>query len=198
MALRNRCRPTMTAVHEPLLSRGMRDLLPDELERFRRLERAFLSACSAWGYREVRTPTLEHLYLFTSFGTLSPQLLGRVYSFLDWDGWSGERVVLRPDATIPVARLYRERLNQGFAKLAYVENIFRFSAGDEPREVWQCGAELIGESWPLGDLELIAMALACARSLGLTDLVLSLSHSGVVRALLEHAGYAADEQAELY
>lgn len=183
---------------ETLLCRGMRDLLPDEMARFRRIEQVFRDACRSWGYAEVRTPTLEHLYLFTSFGTLSPQLLGRVYSFLDWDGWTGERVVLRPDGTIPVARLYRERLSGARAKLAYVTNIFRFSAGEEPREVWQCGAELIGDSWPLGDLEQIAMALYVVRTLGLTDATLCLSHTGVVRALLEHAGFAAEEQAQLY
>jgi len=176
----------------------MRDLLPDEMARFRRIEQVFRDACRAWGYAEIRTPTIEHLYLFTSFGTLSPQLLGRVYSFLDWDGWTGERVVLRPDATIPVARLYREQLTGHPAKLAYVTNIFRFSSGDEPREIWQCGAELIGQSWPYGDLEQIAMALYAVRTLGIRGVKLCLSHTGVLRALLAQAGFAFDQQAELY
>ena len=57
-------------------------------------------------------PLIEPLHLFTSAGTLSPQTLDRVYSFLDWDGWSGERVVLRPDSTIPAARLYAEHLRR--------------------------------------------------------------------------------------
>src|SRR5919199_1586827 len=133
----------------------MRDLLPHDMARFRRIERAFRDELLSWGYEEIRTPTIEHLHLFTSAGTLSPQLLGRVYSFLDWDGWTGERVVLRPDATIPVARLFREKLRKAPTKLAYVTNIFRFAQANEPREVWQCGAELIGESWPHGDLEQI-------------------------------------------
>lgn len=188
----------MIDLSESLLCKGMRDLLPPEMARFRRVEQAFRDACAGWGYAEIRTPSLEHLYLFTSTGTLSPQLLGRVYSFLDWDGWTGERVVLRPDATIPVARLHRERLRQPLAKLAYVENIFRFSTSDEPREIWQCGAELVGDSWPYGDLELIAMALQIVRGLGIHDVVLQLSHTGVVRSLLDQAGFAPAEQVELY
>lgn len=188
----------MTLAPETLLCRGMRDLLPDELARFRRLETGFRSVCAAWGYREVRTPTLEHLYLFTSSGTLSPELLGRVYSFLDWDGWTGERVVLRPDATIPVARLYRERLDGGPAKLCYVENIFRFSRDEQPREVWQCGAELIGDTWPAGDVELLLLALDTLRTVGLQSVEVTLSHGGIVRALLEQAGYAPAERADLY
>jgi histidyl-tRNA synthetase len=190
---------TSTAdVPATLLARGMRDLLPDDVRRLRRIETAFLDVCRAWGYDEVRTPTLEHLYLFTMGGTLTPQLLTDVYSFLDWDGWSGERVVLRPEATIPVARLYRERLNTPAAKLAYVVNTFRFHAGDAPREVWQCGAELIGAPWPAGDIEALSVAVETLRALGIGGLTLEIAHAGVARALLEHAGFNAEEVAELY
>src|SRR5713226_9044859 len=114
-----------------LICPGMHDLLPPAMARFRKIETVFRNVCAAWGYEEIRTPTLEHLYLFTSAGTLSPQMLGRVYSFLDWDGWTGERVVLRPDATIPAARLYWEHFSGEVAKLFYVENIFRFAASEE-------------------------------------------------------------------
>jgi len=88
----------------------MRDLLPADMVKFRRVEEVFRRCSSRWGYDEVRTPTLEYIHLFTAVGTLTPGMLGRVYSFLDWDGWSGERVVLRPEGTIPIARLYTENL----------------------------------------------------------------------------------------
>ena len=88
----------------------MRDMLPADMDRFRRIETAFRDVCLGWGYEEVRTPTIEHLYLFTQAGTLSPQMLDRVYSFLDYDGWTGERVVLRPDSTIPAVRLFAEHM----------------------------------------------------------------------------------------
>ena len=188
----------MTSQIASLRTRGMRDLLPAQMARFRRVEQAFVSVMAAWGYAEVRTPTLEHLHLFTSAGTLSPQLLDKVYSFLDWDGWSGERVVLRPDATIPVARVYNERMAGSVAKLFYVTNIFRFAAGDEPRELWQCGAEVIGDTWPGGDIEAIAAGRRVLERLGLGDVTVRLSHTGVIRALLERAGFAPEDQAEQY
>ncbi len=188
-----------TMREEPLRCRGMRDLLPAEMARFREVERVFREACLAWGYQEVRTPTVEHLYLFTGAGTLSPQMLGRVYSFLDWDGWSGERVVLRPDATIPVARLFVERLrDQKLAKLFYVQNVFRFSEGDESREDWQCGVELIGDTQPLGDVELILLGREVLERLGLSPTAVRLSHPGIVRAVLAKAGVDPTEQLRLY
>lgn len=177
---------------------GMRDILPDEMRRFRRVEEAFRAACLGWGYDEVRTPVLEHLHLFTTAGTLSPQLLGRVYSFLDWDGWSGERVVLRPDSTIPAARLYAESLDGGrVAKLFYVQNVFRFAEGDDSREDWQCGVELIGESQPHGDIELVLLAREVLGRLGI-EADVRLSHPGLVRAVLARAGLDASEQLALY
>src|SRR3970040_2718048 len=98
--------PGDSPMDQTLRCAGMRDILPDEMRRFRRVEEAFRTACLGWGYDEVRTPVLAHLHLFTTAGTLSPQMLGRVYSFLHWDGWRGERVVLRAGSTSPAGRLY--------------------------------------------------------------------------------------------
>ena len=182
----------------PLRCRGMRDMLPQEMRRFRRVEVAFRAACQGWGYEEIRTPILEHLHLFTTAGTLSPQMLGRVYSFLDWDGWSGERGGLRPDSTIPAARLYTESLEGGGAvKLFYIQNVFRFAEGDESREDWQCGVELIGDGKLEGDVELILLGREVLARLGL-EANLRLSHTGLVRAVLAQAGLNASEQLALY
>lgn len=180
-------------------SKGMRDLLPDEMERVRAVESAFAQACRAWGYREVRTPVVEPMHLFTSAGTLSPQTLDRVYSFLDWDGWSGERVVLRPDSTIPAARLYAEQLDGGrTAKLFYRQNVFRFTDDDSPREEWQCGVELIGETGRQGDVELILLALDALKPLRLPQLTVRVSHAGIVRGVLSATGMSTDEQSAAY
>lgn len=177
----------------------MRDLPPAEMARFRRIEATFRAVAGAWGYREVRTPVIEHLHLFTAAGTLSPQMLRRVYSFLDWDGWSGERVVLRPDATIPAARLYIEHYAPGGdARLAYVQNVFRFAEGDDSREDWQCGVERIGAAAPQADLELVLLGIGVLRHLGLPGVTVRLSHTGVIRAVLARAGLTPSEQLAHY
>jgi len=180
--------------------RGFQDLPPEEMARFRRIEDAFRECCLGWGYREVRTPTLEYLYLFTSVGTLTPGMLRRVYSFLDWDGWSGERVVLKPDGTIPVARMYIDSLaEQGLARLFYVTNVFMFDdTGKKSRERWQCGAELIGVNSPMADAELVAMALDILRRLGIENIELKLSHAGLIKALLAGLGLSHSQQEGLF
>ena len=180
--------------------KGTRDISPSEMVRFRQIEAAFRDCCLGWGYDEVRTPTLEYLHLFTSTGTLTPGMLGRVYSFLDWDGWSGERVVLRPDGTIPVARFYIDAMEEkGQAKLFYVTNVFIFEeTGKETREKWQCGAELIGASSTIADVELMTMALEVLSRLGLKGVELRLSHAGLIRALLVKLGLSPREQERIF
>ncbi len=181
--------------------KGMKDLLPEDMARFRRVEDVFRESCSRFGYSEVRTPTLEFLHCFTSTGTLTPQMLRSVYSFLDWDGWSGERVVLRPDGTIPLARLFVEHFPQarGVHKFFYVENVFRFTESDEEaRERWQCGAELVGSSLPQADAELVVLALDLLGRLCLGPVSVQVSHAGVLRHLLEQLDLGPEEQANVF
>src|SRR5512136_2598299 len=180
--------------------KGNRDLLPQDMESFRHVEEAFRSSCLKWGYEEIRTPTLEYMHLFTSTGTLTPSMLGKVYSFLDWDGWSGERVVLRPDGTIPTARMYIESLTQASpAKLFYVENIFSFEeTGKESRERWQCGAEMLGSTSPTADVELIMLVNEVLRKLGISGTMLYLSHAGLIRSLLRELGLNPEEQGRIF
>ena len=180
--------------------KGTRDLSPEEMNRFRLIEGIFRDSCLKSGYQEVRTPTLEYLHLFTSTGTLTPGTLGRVYSFLDWDGWSGERVVLRPDGTIPITRLYIDTMaDRELARLFYVTNIFIFEeTGKETREKWQCGVELIGANSTIADVELITLSLEILKSLGLENVELRLSHAGVIRALLAGFGLSPEEQTAVF
>ncbi|MDD4986227.1 MAG: HisS family protein [Dehalococcoidales bacterium] len=180
--------------------KGSRDLTPEQMLRFRFVEKAFRRCCLKWGYEEVKTPVLEYLNLFTSTGTLTPGMLSKVYSFLDWDGWSGQRLVLRPDGTIPLARLYIDNIavNKKLARLFYTSNIFRFEeTGQETRERWQGGVELIGVSSSLADVELILLALEVLAKMGIKGVELKLSHAGLVRSLLSELGLSDREQTRI-
>jgi histidyl-tRNA synthetase len=180
--------------------KGSRDLYPEDMKRFLHIEETFRDCCLKAGYAEVRTPTVEYLHLFTAAGTLTPGTLRRVYSFLDWDGWSGERVVLRPDGTIPIARLYIEGMGKSaLARLFYIANIFMFEeTGAETRERWQCGAELIGAGSALADVELITLAREVLSRLGIEAVELRLAHIGLIRALLEELGLSRSEQVKVF
>ena len=177
-----------------LRSPGMHDLDPEAMRHFRAVEARFLAVTARAGYAEIRTPTVEPLHLFTGAGTLSPQMLDRVYSFLDWDGWSGERVVLRPDSTLPAVRWHEEQASGGTSRLCYVQPVYRFVPGGGQREQWQCGAELFGLEAPDGDAELLRLTLDLLDALGIEAVRFDLSHTGLVRAALEATGLDAAAQ----
>ncbi|MEI6136684.1 MAG: ATP phosphoribosyltransferase regulatory subunit [Chloroflexota bacterium] len=196
--------PTMeTTMPDPatpnrgLRSNGMRDLGPGDMARFRQIEARFLESAAAAGYREIRTPTIEPLHLYTAAGTLSPQALDRVYSFLDWDGWSGERVVLRPDATVAVARWYGEQGGAGEQRVSYVQPVYRF-APDGDREVWQCGVELFGAGASSADAELLLLARDTLAAIGIEGVSCDIAHAGLVRLAFAAAGLSSTEQLEAY
>ncbi len=179
--------------------KGSKDLLSEDMASFRLIESAFRETCLSWGYQEVRTPIIEYLHLFTSVGTLTPGMLRRVYSFLDWDGWSGEREVLRPDGTIPSARLYIDNLqDRGLARLFYIANIFVYDGtGREARERWQGGMELLGSGKPLAEVELMQMALAVLSRLKVGPVKVRLSHAGLIKAYLDELGLNQGESSRL-
>jgi len=163
------------------------DLLPTDMIRFRHTERVFREEAIRWGYQEVRTPTIEPLSLFTAAGTLDPGMLDNLYSFLDWDGWSGERVVLRPDGTIPIGRLFTERLSgHGRARLFHISNTFSYDE-DGTSEHWQCGVEYLdgtGRDRAEADTEVASLALSVLTKLGFERPHLRVGYPPLIRAVL--------------
>ena len=110
-----------------------------------------------WAYVEVIPPTFE--YAETLAAEAGTQLAEELYRFFDRDG---RALALRPDLTIPTARLagsklYDQPLPQRFF---YTGPAFRY---EEPRagrqrEFWQAGIELIGAASPDADAEVLAFA----------------------------------------
>jgi histidyl-tRNA synthetase len=106
---------------------------------------------------------------------------------------------LRPDGTIPVARLYIDnRGGEELARLFYVTNIFTFEGtGKQNRERWQCGAEFFGASKFSPDAEMILLAEDVIGKLGIGNVKLQLSHAGLVRALLQEFKLNPAEEARI-
>lgn len=162
------------------------DLTIEQVLSFRRLEDAFLSRCQQFGYSEIRTATIQPLYIFTALKALSDAKLKRIYSFIDWNGWSGERVALKPDSTTCVARFYGEHLRpeNPRRKLCYVENHFEWAdSWDEISERWQCGVESIGSNKPESDVEVVYMASDILREIGFKGTYLYLSYPSISRKI---------------
>ena len=175
-----------------------KDLLPKDTIRYRHAERIFLEEAVRWGYQEIRTPTVEPISLFTAAGTLDPRMLDNLYSFLDWDGWSGQRVVLRPDGTIPANRLFIERLagSGGPVRLCYIADMLSYDE-DGTSEHRQCGVELIEDhdgSAAASDAEVIELSVSILTKMGYVSPLVRIGYPPLVREVLEAARLPVEER----
>ncbi len=166
------------------LPAGFRDQTVDEAGARRRLEDRLREIFARWGYAEVLTPTLEFLDTFQQGA--GPGIADRLLKLVDS---GGEVLVLRPEMTVPIARLAATRLlpaAPGPLRLAYVAPVFRGQdrGSGQLREFTQAGVELIGEAGPDADVEVIALAADALRAAGLRQPALSVGHAGFVRGLL--------------
>ncbi|VVB88437.1 Histidine--tRNA ligase [uncultured archaeon] len=163
--------------------RGTRDFLPGEMAKRRYIESRLREAAKRWGYGEIKTPTFEHIELFTLKS--GEGILGEIYNFKD----KGDReIALRPELTAPVVRMYVEELQRSPKplKFYYFDNCFRYERPQKGRfrEFFQFGVEIIGSSRPESDAEVIALAVEMLKSAGVRG-DLHVGHLGIVRTLLK-------------
>ena len=129
-----------------------------------------------YAFREYDGPPLEPLELFTTKS--GEEIVGQLYNFQD----KGERQVsLRPEMTPTLARMiaaYERGYKKPFKWFA-LPQLFRYERQQKGRlrEHFQFNADIIGESNPAADAELIALLIDTLRSFGFTeqDFVIRLS-----------------------
>src|SRR5258707_6160926 len=164
------------------LPAGMRDLLPPEALRRRRLSWRLLDHFALYGYELVTPPAFELAdVLERGLGTLDPR---DVLRFVEPE--SGEVAALRPDVTPQIARMAATRLadRPPPMRLCYEGTVLRRrqERARKHRQIPQAGVELLGGGGPEGDIELMEVAAGAARAAGLADFVLDLGHADIARA----------------
>uniref|UniRef100_A0A7C4S4U4 Histidine--tRNA ligase n=1 Tax=Geoglobus ahangari TaxID=113653 RepID=A0A7C4S4U4_9EURY len=163
--------------------RGTRDFLPDEMERRRHVEKIMREMAELFGYREVQTPTFEHLELFTIKSGES--IIEEIYAFKDK---SGRDLALRPELTAPVMRLFVNECSVMPRPLRfyYFANCFRYERPQRGRyrEFWQFGVELIGSDRPESDAEVITLSYKILDKLGI-NFDLHIGHVGLLREVFK-------------
>jgi histidyl-tRNA synthetase len=129
-----------------------------------------------YGFREYDGPPLEPLELFTTKS--GAEIVGQLYNFEDK---GGRQISLRPEMTPTLARMVaaHERNYKKPIKWFAIPQLFRYEKQQKGRlrEHFQFNADLIGETDPAADAELIALVIDTLRAFGLTheDFVIRLS-----------------------
>ncbi len=165
---------------------GTRDVLPDEMRELRAITDRIRSAFEAGGYGEVYTPALEHEMTFRRAGAAGAQPSYRVFDE------HGSVLVLRPDVTVPIARLAATRYAHARPPLrfCYAEHVYRGvrPRRGESREFLQAGVELLGVGGPAGTAEVLRVLCAALDAAGLQDYRIGLGDATLHPTLLEAFG----------
>lgn len=164
--------------------RGMRDVLPDEARRWRKVEDAIVDVLERFAYEEVRLPLLEATELFSrSIGAATDIVEKEMFSLKDRDG---DSISLRPEGTASCVRALLEHglLHNQSQRVFYRGPMFRYERPQlgRHRQFHQVGAEAFGMAGPDVDAELIQLGAEIWRALGV---------EGEIRLELNTLGAAA-------
>jgi len=188
--------------------KGMNDILPPDSARWEWLESKVRALMERYAYRNIRTPIVEPTPLFVrGLGEVTDIVEKEMYSFED--RLNGEQLTLRPEATAGVVRAVAEHsmLYDGGKRLYYMGPMFRHERPQRGRyrQFHQIGAEALGFPGAELDAELILLAHALWKELGLQNVRLELNslgqpdernaHRTALIAYLEHHVDALDEEA---
>ena len=187
----------------------MNDILPPDSARWEWLEEKVRSLMQRYAYRNIRTPIVEPTPLFVrGLGEVTDIVEKEMYSFED--RLNGEQLTLRPEATAGVVRAVVENnlLYDGGKRLYYMGPMFRHERPQRGRyrQFHQIGAEALGFHGPEVDAELILLADALWKELGLQQVRLELNslgqpderkaHRAALIAYLEQHQDLLDEEAK--
>ena len=161
--------------------KGMNDILPPDSARWEWLEDKVRQLMARYAYRNIRTPIVEPTPLFVrGLGEVTDIVEKEMYSFED--RLNGEALTLRPENTAGVVRAVSEHsmLYEGGKRLYYMGPMFRHERPQRGRyrQFHQIGAEALGFAGAEVDAELILLADALWKELGIKDVRLELNSLG--------------------
>lgn len=162
-------------------ARGTKDIFGEDAVKYTYISKIAQEIFESYGYTFIKTPIFEETDLFKrGIGEGTDVVEKEMYTFKD----RGDRsLTLRPENTASVVRSYLENAIYGkedITKYYYNGSMFRYErpqAGRQ-REFNQIGVEVLGESSPILDAEVIAMSYSLLEKLGITDLEVHINSVG--------------------
>ncbi len=182
--------------YDLLTPEGTRDLIYDECAALRSIGESLRKIFTSHGYTEVITPGLEFFDVFNNKSRHYPQEV--LYKLTDG---KGRLMVMRPDSTMPIARLVGTRLRTAPLplKLFYNQTIYRANPKESGRddEFYQSGVEMIGGDVMRSDMEALSIAAEVMQSFDVDDYRFEIGDSGFFALLSSKLGLKEQELDDL-
>ena len=148
------------------------------MEKYLFVENKFRDSFRRWGFREVRTSTVDYFDIIR--GGAGEGFADSIFKVQDCDG---RLLSVRGELTTQIARMLASKARDE-GRLFYIANCIRFLEEKtlSRREFWQAGAELIGGVEVEADAEVIALVLSSLEALGIGDASIDVGNVGLFMA----------------
>jgi histidine--tRNA ligase len=163
-------------------AKGCYDLYGEEAKKFKLAEKVIEEVMQLYNINYIRTPVFENSELFRrGVGEETDIVSKEMYEFKDK---SDRSLTLRPEGTAGVVRSYIEnKMTNNLVKpvkFYYIEPMYRYERPQKGRyrEFTQFGIEVLGESNPLIDMEVISAVIEVFNRLGLENIKLKINTLG--------------------
>ena len=192
-------------------ARGMRDLLPREVELRDAVTATILDCYQRYGFTRIETPALEHIELLNSGeGGENEKMIYKVLK-------RGEKLDLtrpnvreddlvdlglRYDLTVPLARYYANnvaKLPTPF-KVIQVGPVWRAERpqAGRYRQFIQCDIDILGEASELAEIELVSATADAITALGFTGFTVRINDRQILLGLAEACGFAPEDYGSVF
>ncbi|WP_100012181.1 ATP phosphoribosyltransferase regulatory subunit [Lentibacillus sediminis] len=169
---------------QPYVSGSSKDASARDFQIKETLTATLKNRFATYGYQQIGTSAFEYYDLYSSIaGTVNKDEMLKVIDS------SGKVLVLRPDMTIPIARMVssRQAATAG-ERLFYVQNVFRQTDGElGSKESTQAGVEYFGENTAENNAEIIMLAVHTLRDLEFANFKIEIGHAGFFKELIKQA-----------
>lgn len=176
------------------LPQGFRDEFGEEAQKKALLSNLLSKCFYKRGYTKIITPLIEYKNVFDDYDLAIQQ---KLYELVDS---SQERLVVRPDLTLPIARFLSNIQVSLPTKFYYIGDVLAMNQAHRgwANQVTQAGIELVGYESNRAELECLLVINQVNRLLLNNRLYLELSDARFAPTIVEALGLTADEEETLF
>jgi histidyl-tRNA synthetase len=183
---------------QPRLPKGMRDILPADMQRRHHVIRTITDVFETFGFEPIQTPVMElNEILMGKYGEDAEKLIYHAAH-----PGSDDELALRYDLTVPLTRFYAMHENDLTLpfKRYHIAPVWRAERPQQGRfrEFYQCDADIIGIPGRDADAEVIAVTVTGIQRLGFRDFVTKINSRSLLTAIGQFAGVEGVQLSNLY
>lgn len=186
-------------------TKGMRDILPDEMELREYVIHELCDVYSLYGFKRIETPCVEHIEnISNNQGGENEKLIFKILK-------RGEKLSLedasniddlvdsglRYDLTVPLTRYYANNMNHldNPFKSIQIGNVWRAERPQKGRfrQFVQCDIDILGEKTNLAEIELISATTSLLDKIGLNNYKIVINDRRILKAMALYAGFNDNE-----